>query len=293
MARRKVNSEHAVRIVNGALLALLCAVFLLPFWVVLMSSVTDEMTFVVNGYSIIPAKFSLEGYSFIIAAEDLLLGSIKNSVIIATSSTVITLFVVTLTAYILSKKKLPGIKLINLLFIFTMFFSGGTIPAYLIIRAVGIYDTRWALILPAVGNVYFIVLMRSFFYSLPSALEDAAVIDGATEIQVLTRIFIPLSLPMMATIGFFAFVDRWNSWMDALIFLGPSSRDLWPVQYVVRQLLEDMQGLLGSSLGSLSQVPAQTGKSAGVMITVMPLVIVFPIIHRTFVSGITMGAVKG
>lgn len=287
------KGETALRTINWILIIFFCFLFLLPFWLVLMSSVTDEMTFVINGYVLVPKKFSLEGFKFIFGASDLILGSIKNSVIISLTATVLTVVIVTMTAYVLSKKYLPGVKWLSLLFVVTMFFSGGTIPSYLVIRSIGLYDTIWALIIPSIGNVFYIVLMRSYFYSLPAALEEAAVIDGASNMQILLRIFVPLSLPMVATIGFFTFVDRWNSWMDALIYLGPSSQKLWPVQYVIKRLLEDMQGLLGSSIGSLSEAPAQTAKSAGVIITVAPLVVIFPIVHRFFVGGITVGAVKG
>ncbi len=287
------KGETALRTINWILIIFFCFLFLLPFWLVLMSSVTDEMTFVINGYVLVPKKFSLEGFKFIFGASDLILGSIKNSVIISLTATALTVVIVTMTAYVLSKKYLPGVKWLSLLFVVTMFFSGGTIPSYLVIRSIGLYDTIWALIIPSIGNVFYIVLMRSYFYSLPAALEEAAVIDGASNMQILLRIFVPLSLPMVATIGFFTFVDRWNSWMDALIYLGPSSQKLWPVQYVIKRLLEDMQGLLGSSIGSLSEAPAQTAKSAGVIITVAPLVVIFPIVHRFFVGGITVGAVKG
>ncbi|MFR6055255.1 MAG: carbohydrate ABC transporter permease [Eubacteriales bacterium] len=287
------KGETALRTINWILIIFFCFLFLLPFWLVLMSSVTDEMTFVINGYVLVPKKFSLEGFKFIFGASDLILGSIKNSVIISLTATALTVVIVTMTAYVLSKKYLPGVKWLSLLFVVTMFFSGGTIPSYLVIRSIGLYDTIWALIIPSIGNMFYIVLMRSYFYSLPAALEEAAVIDGASNMQILLRIFVPLSLPMVATIGFFTFVDRWNSWMDALIYLGPSSQKLWPVQYVIKRLLEDMQGLLGSSIGSLSEAPAQTAKSAGVIITVAPLVVIFPIVHRFFVGGITVGAVKG
>lgn len=287
------KGETALRTINWILIIFFCFLFLLPFWLVLMSSVTDEMTFVINGYVLVPKKFGLEGFKFIFGASDLILGSIKNSVIISLTATALTVVIVTMTAYVLSKKYLPGVKWLSLLFVVTMFFSGGTIPSYLVIRSIGLYDTIWALIIPSIGNVFYIVLMRSYFYSLPAALEEAAVIDGASNMQILLRIFVPLSLPMVATIGFFTFVDRWNSWMDALIYLGPSSQKLWPVQYVIKRLLEDMQGLLGSSIGSLSEAPAQTAKSAGVIITVAPLVVIFPIVHRFFVGGITVGAVKG
>ena len=287
------KGETALRTINWILIIFFCFLFLLPFWLVLMSSVTDEMTFVINGYVLVPKKFSLEGFKFIFGASDLILGSIKNSVIISLTATALTVVIVTMTAYVLSKKYLPGVKWLSLLFVVTMFFSGGTIPSYLVIRSIGLYDTIWALIIPSIGNMFYIVLMRSYFYSLPAALEEAAVIDGASNMQILLRIFVPLSLPMVATIGFFTFVDRWNSWMDALIYLGPSSQKLWPVQYVIKRLLEDMQGLLGSSIGSLSEAPAQTAKLAGVIITVAPLVVIFPIVHRFFVGGITVGAVKG
>lgn len=182
------KGETALRTINWILIIFFCFLFLLPFWLVLMSSVTDEMTFVINGYVLVPKKFSLEGFKFIFGASDLILGSIKNSVIISVTATALTVVIVTMTAYVLSKKYLPGVKWLSLLFVVTMFFSGGTIPSYLVIRSIGLYDTIWALIIPSIGNVFYIVLMRSYFYSLPAALEEAAVIDGASNMQILLRI---------------------------------------------------------------------------------------------------------
>lgn len=167
------KGETALRTINWILIIFFCFLFLLPFWLVLMSSVTDEMTFVINGYVLVPKKFSLEGFKFIFGASDLILGSIKNSVIISLTATALTVVIVTMTAYVLSKKYLPGVKWLSLLFVVTMFFSGGTIPSYLVIRSIGLYDTIWALIIPSIGNVFYIVLMRSYFYSLPAALEEA------------------------------------------------------------------------------------------------------------------------
>ena len=144
------KGETALRTINWILIIFFCFLFLLPFWLVLMSSVTDEMTFVINGYVLVPKKFSLEGFKFIFGASDLILGSIKNSVIISLTATALTVVIVTMTAYVLSKKYLPGVKWLSLLFVVTMFFSGGTIPSYLVIRSIGLYDTIWALIIPSI-----------------------------------------------------------------------------------------------------------------------------------------------
>ena len=244
---------------------------------------------------VFPSAFSAAGYEYIFSSSDYnILRAIINSVIISVSGTVLSVAVSLITAYALSKKYVVGIKGINVFYIITMFFAGGTIPLYLVIRGIGLYDTIWALIIPSMFSLYHIILVRSYFYSLPAALEEAAMIDGANDFKILVSVFLPISVPMVLTIAFFMFVDRWNSWMDALLYLGQSekSKSLRPLQFVLKQILENSENSGGLD-GSAAITPVLSAKSAAVVIAIAPLLAIFPIIQRYFVNGITIGAVKG
>ena len=206
---KKYKSDRAFDIVNGLIIAILCVTFILPFWMMIISSFTEEISLRVNGYKLFPSAFSAAGYEYIFSSSDYnILRAIINSVIISVSGTVLSVAVSLITAYALSKKYVVGIKGINVFYIITMFFAGGTIPLYLVIRGIGLYDTIWALIIPSMFSLYHIILVRSYFYSLPAALEEAAMIDGANDFKILVSVFLPISVPMVLTIAFFMFVDR-------------------------------------------------------------------------------------
>ena len=292
---KKYKSDRAFDIVNGLIIAILCVTFILPFWMMIISSFTEEISLRVNGYKLFPSAFSAAGYEYIFSSSDYnILRAIINSVIISVSGTVLSVAVSLITAYALSKKYVVGIKGINVFYIITMFFAGGTIPLYLVIRGIGLYDTIWALIIPSMFSLYHIILVRSYFYSLPAALEEAAMIDGANDFKILVSVFLPRSVPLVLTRAFFMFVDRWNSWMDALLYLGQSekSKSLRPLQFVLKQILENSENSGGLD-GSAAITPVLSAKSAAVVIAIAPLLAIFPIIQRYFVNGITIGAVKG
>ncbi len=175
-----------------------------------------------------------------------------------------------------------------------MFFSGGTIPTYLLIRGIGIYDTIWALVLPGVVSTYNILLIRNYFYGLPDAMEEAAKIDGASDVDVLTKIFAPLSVPMMCAIGIMTFIGKWNEWLPSLLYLGATHKSLWTAQYVLRQMLRDMQTLFGNAAGgSVVNAPLIASKNAAIVVVVLPLIVMSPVLHKYFVKGLTAGSVKG
>ncbi len=292
---KKYKGDRVFDIFNALIIILLCITFILPFWMMIISSFTEEISLRVNGYKLFPAAFSTAGYKYIFSADEYnILRAILNSLIISVSGTVLSVTVSLITAYALSKKYVVGIKGLNIFYMITMFFAGGTIPLYLVIRNIGLYDTMWALIIPGMFSLYHIILVRSYFYSLPAALEEAAMIDGANDFQVLVKIFLPISVPMVLTIAFFMFVDRWNSWMDALLYLGQSerSKSLRPLQFVLKQILEN-SGTSGGLDGSSAITPVLSAKSAAVVIAIAPLLAIFPVIQKYFVDGITIGAVKG
>ena len=269
------------------IIALLAVFFLVPFWLVITGSFTEEFTFIKDGYSFGVGKFSLDAYKFIFANEHVM-RALLNSVLVCVAMVTISIVVNTVTAYTLAERDMPGHTFFNLFFVFTMFFSAGMVPTFLVIQGIGLYDSLWALILPGALAVYNIPLIRSYFYGVSPSLKEAAYIDGATHVQILLKVMLPISMPIIITTGLISLVTKWNSWMDVLIYLDASSKDKWTLQYVVRQILTEF-----SSFSADETAPSNTVKNAIVIITVMPLLIPFPFFQKYFANGITIGSVKG
>ena len=269
------------------IIALLAVFFLVPFWLVITGSFTEEFTFIKNGYSFGIGKFSIAAYQFIFENEHVM-RALLNSVFVCVAMVTLSVIVNTVTAYTLAERDMPGHSFFNLVFVFTMFFSAGMVPTFLVIQGIGLYDSLWALILPGVVSVYNILLIRSYFYGVSPSLKEAAYIDGANHVQVLWKIMIPISMPIIITTGLISLVTKWNSWMDVLIYLDASSKDKWTLQYVVRQILTEF-----SSFSADETAPSNTVKNAIVIITVLPLLIPFPFFQKYFANGITIGSVKG
>ncbi len=270
------------RVVNTVIMAFLAIIFITPFWMMITSSFSDDMALTLNGLSVWFQGFQTEAYKELFAKGSLA-RSLGVTAFVSLTTALLSVLVCTGAAYVLSRKKLAGRKFFIWYFMIPMFFSGGTIPLYLVIRNIGLYDSVWALILPNVANIYSIVLVRNYFYGLPDSLCEAADIDGANELQKLIRIYCPLAIPMMFTIGLISFVTRWNSWLDSLMYLSVKNEGLWMIQYVLRKLLENNP-----------QNPSPVSvKNAAIVIVTLPLILASPILHKYFANGVTAGAVKG
>lgn len=291
MRRKKIQLFD---IVNGFFILVFLLLFVLPFWMILVSSLSENSRLQAEGSGFWFKGFSFAGYTFLFEMSEIFFRSLWFSLWTSALSAGLTCAVCLLAAYALSKKYLVGRKFFNLFFMLTMFFSGGQIPTYLVIRGVGLYNTAWALILPGVSGAYNIMLMRNYFYGMPASLEEAARLDGASDINVLLRVFLPLSLPIMFTVFLTAFVAKWNAWLPSLLYVGAQNQSLWTAQYVLNQMITDAQSLFGNvGGGTVSTAPLIAAKNAGIVIVVLPLVVLAPLVQRFFVGGITAGSVKG
>ena len=279
----------AFDVINVAIMLLLMAIFLFPFWMLLTASLSENALLEKNGFSIAFQGFTFEAYKFVFDASDVFFHSIFVTILTSTATVILSLMSCVAMGYVLSRKYLKARKALNVYVMIPMFFSGGMIPTYLVIRGIGIYNTVWALILPAVAGTYNILLIRNYFYGLSESLEEAALIDGANDLQILVKIFVPLSVPVMITVGFMTFVGRWNSWLASLLYLSAGNKSLWTLQYVLRQILTDQKAIFGNIDGA----PLRSAQNAGIMISVLPLLIIAPVIQKFFVRGVTAGAVKG
>ena len=277
---KKYKSDRAFDIVNGLIIAILCVTFILPFWMMIISSFTEEISLRVNGYKLFPSAFSAAGYEYIFSSSDYnILRAIINSVIISVSGTVLSVAVSLITAYALSKKYVVGIKGINVFYIITMFFAGGTIPLYLVIRGIGLYDTIWALIIPSMFSLYHIILVRSYFYSLPAALEEAAMIDGCNPLQIFFKIVFPILKPTMISTAILETMWVWNDYLLPTLVLDIKKYRTIPmaIQY------------FRGSYGRVEMGPMM----ACIMITVLPIIVMYLVCQKYIIDGVIAGAVKG
>lgn len=287
----KLNKHkvYAFDVVNVIIMIILTAIFLLPFWMIVATSLSSNGELLKHGAGIVIRGFTFEGYKFLFQMSDIFVRSLINSVVVSFVSSFLAVFVCTLAAYALSVKSLPGRKILNVFFMIPMFFGGGTIPTYLVIRGIGIYNTIWALILPGVAGSYYIVLMRNFFYSVSPALSEAARIDGAGYFTITRKIFMPLAVPMMLTIGLIHFVGKWNDYMSSILYLDTNNKQLWMSQYVLQQMLTQ----IGSVFSLSADAPVTAAKNAGMVVVILPLVAMSPILQKYYVRGLMEGAVKG
>ena len=284
----KTKIERVFALITRILIiSLLSLFFILPLWIVLCASLSDSVSFIKTGYSVFIQSFSLEGYVYIFKDPQILKG-LGLSTLVTILVTVASMFVNTLAAYALSEKDMPGHKFFNGLFVFTMLFSTGMVPIVLVIRTIGLYNQFWALVIPGVINVYNILLIRNYIYSIPKSLKEAAIIDGAGQIRVFFKVILPVSLPIIATTGMMAFVLKWNSYLDVLYYISPDNKDLWTVQYVIMNMLMDFK--TNTEGGVMSKYVVQ---SATIIITIIPLMCVFPFVQKYFQKGLTLGSVKG
>ena len=198
-------------------------------------------------------------------------------------------------AYGLSKDNLKGKTVITGFVFFTMLFSGGLIPTFILVKGLGLIDSRWAMVLPCLVNTWNLLIMRNFFYAIPKSLEEAAVIDGANDIQILTKVVLPLSKASIATIGLFYAVSHWNAWFDAMLYINKTP--LLPMQNILRNIITAASSIgdLGAeAYNSLDVVPpSQSIRAATIVITTLPILVVYPFVQKYFVKGVMVGSVKG
>ena len=265
--------------------AVLC---ILPFWYTFTYSITPYADYLKNPVSLIPRNVTLEAYAEALRFPLLTTGFI-NSIFIVVAGSVLQVLVLVMTAYPLTKKNLKGTKAVMLLYIFTMFFSGGIIPEYFVMQKLHLINSLWALILSSVNGAYSIILMKNFLSSISESLTEAATIDGANDFQTLFHIVLPLSKPAVATMFLMYAVVNCNEFFKAIIYT--TKRSVWPLQLVLREMILE---------GNMSEMMAANERTvfpfslqmATVMLSIVPIICMYPFLQRYFVSGLTMGAVK-
>lgn len=290
-----VNSDKVFSVVNYLFLLLILAIVLYPMVFVLSASVTEPEILLKGELRLLPKGFTLDSYRRVLNNQDIMRGylnTIKYTVIGTTVNVLMTI----MAAYPLSRRDFVGRNVITALMVFTMFFSGGMIPTFLVVKGLGLYNTMWALILPSAVSVWNITIMRTYLQtSIPHEIQEAAMIDGCSNMDILVRIVLPLSVPIiLVTIMFYA-IGHWNSYFSALIYL--TDRAKYPLQVVIREIL--LQSNLGDMAtyvdeGVIRQMMLAEGiKYAVIVVANLPVFLIYPFIQKYFTKGIMLGGLKG
>ncbi|PAD84058.1 ABC transporter permease [Niallia circulans] len=288
---RKITKGGKVfPIINGTILIIIALICFLPFVNVIASSFASTQEVVAKRFILIPETFSLDAYRYILSTPTLF-KSLAVSVGVTGVGTLVSMVLTSLMAYGLSRKYLHGRGFLNFLVVFSMLFSGGMIPTFLVVKAFGLIDSYWSLILPVAINAFNLIIMRNFFQALPDSLEESAKMDGCTDLGVFWKIMLPLALPSIATISLFYAVTYWNTYMTAILYINDSTK--WPIQVLLRQIVIVSSGMQaeGSSVDVIP--PAQTIKMAVIVIATVPMLIAYPFVQKYFVKGALVGSVKG
>lgn len=290
------RSDFTVKLVGYLILVSVFIVTLYPFWYIFIISINDSTDTLKGGLYLLPRVLSWGSYQAIFADP-----RIMQALLVTVERTVVgaplALLCIAMAAYALSRQELMGRKGFNLYFIFTMMFGGGLIPYYMVLKAVGLIDTFWVFIIPCLMNVFYLILLRTYFQQIPEELVESAKVDGGSDLYIFFRIMLPLSLPALATFALFLSIDQWNSWFDAYAFTYKSS--LQTLQSVLVTILNQYQtGSMASSSTALANemtkqaVTPDSIRMAATIFATVPILIVYPFLQRYFVSGLMVGAIK-
>lgn len=287
----KRNKMNAFDWINYAVLGLFALITLYPFIYVLAGSFNDGMDYAGGGIWLFPRKFTLANYT-VVMADGAFWKAFGNTVCITIIGTVSALLVTSAVAYAMSRKELRFHAVFQWLNLFAMFFSGGLIPYFLIINLLGLYDNFMVYIIPSVYSVYNMIIIQSFFKSIPEELREAAIIDGAGEIRIWLTIYIPLSKPVLATVSLWLATGFWNSYFNTMVYT--RGGDLATLQYYLMKMIKQAKVDTGGMDPSLiEQTTSQTISFAAIIIATLPIVCVYPFIQKFFAKGVMIGSLKG
>ena len=289
--KRKIPVGQIVLVAVIFVFVLTCV---LPFLNVIAISFSSKSAILRGDVAFFPVEFETKAYE-ILFSDQTMINCLFYTVELTVIYTAIAMVMTILMAYPLTKERLAGRRFFNLMALFTMYFSGGTIPIYLNVKWFGLLDSMWSLIIPGVLSTYNMIIMKSFCSSLPKELEEAATIDGANDFQILLRVYLPLSLASIATLTLFYAVGKWNSFADAKYYI--QSKSLQPLQLRLYNIIKgstavDVTAIEGNA-NSNAQNVSESIESATIIFATLPILVVYPFVQRYFVSGVTIGAVKG
>jgi len=290
---RRTPGEWAVDLTIVVLLAALAFVTLYPFLYVLTISLSSNAESQQVGFHLLPVDPTFDAWRAVLESSGIL-RAYGNTIIRTVAGTFLSVLLTSMMAYPLAQKTFPHRRLINFLLLFSLLFGGGFIPLFLLVKNLGMLDTRWSLILPGAVAAMNVILMRNFFQAIPRELTEAARVDGASELRILFRVVLPLSKPVLAVISLWTALAHWNSWFDALLYINDPDKQV--LQMFIRNTVVTQHDAIitdvGSTIGQSAPSP-QSLSAAAIMIATLPIIILYPFLQRYFTQGILLGSVKG
>ena len=293
-----VKTNKGWNIAANIVMVLLSFLALAPFVLLIIASLTDESVAMTFGYSYFPQKWSISAYQYIASQASRLGRAYLMTIVVTAVGTGVGVMITALLGYMLSNKDLPGRKWLNLYVVFTMLFNGGLVPTYIMyVKTFAIKNTIFGLIVPnLLCSAFLVMLVRNYFEnSIPRDLYEAARIDGASEFQTFFRVALPLSTPILATIGLMMGLAYWNDWQNGLYYLSDQSANLKTIQNILNDINTNIAYLASNSTAgvSVTDLPTQTARMAIAVVGILPILVIYPFFQKYFAKGITMGAVKG
>lgn len=285
----------ALNVVSITLITLFALVCLIPFYLIVVASFTPESSLIQKGYPIIPTEFDLQSYALCLKNPVSILKAYGTTIGVTAVGTFCSVFLCTMTGYVLSRKDFPWRNQISFFFFFTTLFNGGLVPWYIqCVRYMGFKNNYIALILPLMFSVWNMIIAKSFMGGIPAAISESAMIDGANDFVIFVRLIIPLSKPLIATLGLFSALSYWNDWYNCMLFITDENK--FTLQYYLQRMLgsaEAMRLVAEKSGIDLPSIPLEGMKMAMTVIATGPIVLLYPFAQKYFVKGLTIGAVKG
>lgn len=290
MIETRTPAQKSLTVLNYAIITFFGLLCLYPILHVLAASLSDPLQLVRHrGIYLWPDGFSLKGYQMVIGNPNIWMGY-GNTIFYVFAGTVINMFMTIIGAYALSRKGWPLRQFFVFLFVFTMYFSAGMVPGFMMVKELGLLNTRWAILLPGAVNTWNLIVMRTAFSSVPDEMEESAHIDGASDLRIMMQIYVPLAKATIAVMILFYAVAHWNSWFSALIYL--TDNKLYPVQMFVREILM-FDAAAGTTEDANAVYIRELTKYATIIVAVVPILCIYPFVQKYFVKGVMLGSVKG
>lgn len=288
LKRNRLNKINAVDVIIAVVMGIWGLIILYPFYNTLLISLVSQSTYLQTPFMLYPKGITLDSYRYVFQSGALLSG-FRVTLILVTVGTAYNMFLTVTLAYALTRP-FPGNKFVHYMVLFTMYFSGGLIPTYLVVQKLGLLNSIASMILPAGVSVSYMLIIMRFFDDVPKELEESAALDGCTEIGVLIRIVLPISLPMLATFALYYGVERWNEWYNGMLYIKSVSK--LPLQTVLRNIIQDAETETHGVDSIRTQVHTDGVKMAAIFVTMTPIMCLYPFLQKYFVGGLTAGAVK-
>ncbi len=291
------KSTVKTQVLLNIIFVIISILMIIPFILLISASFSNEKDVIMNGYSLFPRIFSIDAYKFVLRNPTSVINAYKTTITFSLISMVLATLFMSMIAYPLTKRDLKGRTALSFYLYFTMLFSGGMVPSYILItQYLHLQDTIWVYIIPALISPWHVFMLRTFFQGLPESITEAALIDGASEYRIFFTIILPLSKPVIATIALFQFLTHWNSWMPSMLYINKRD-DLISLQYLLQKIMRDItfmkENADNSLIENMAEIPSETVRMATAMLVAGPALVVFPFFQKYFTRGLTVGGVKG